>query len=515
MRRSARRLGLAAVLAAWAGTAWHEAAKPLPEGLHVASGVCRAPAGGVSFIADITAADAFGRTVVSQGIFDAVLGLVRGAHRFIVLDYGGFGAETGPSGGPAAGAAATAPPERRLAAEIADALIAQRRAQPDLRVLLVTDPASEGYGAAPSLELALLRAAGVEVVVADLDRLRDSNLAYSSAWRLALRWWARPPGSLGVATRRLNFKADERKVIIADDGGTGLAAVIGSADPEDRESIWSNLAARVTGASLEPLLESELAVARFSGWRGDRAALEAAAAAAAATATAECRAGGVGGDGHAAAHAPPGPDTAAGGVGEGAAVQLLTEGAIGQALITRLDATLRGEAIDVAMFHLADRAVLESLLAAARRGVAVRLILDPNDTGSSGGATGLPNQPMASDLVARSSGALHVRWYRTHGERFHDGLVMIYGAERMWLTLGSAQLTRRALEDYNLEANVALESARRGALAEQALGYFDTLWANRAGLGIEYTADFAVFADPAQSDYWLCRLLEGVGLTPY
>ena len=32
-------------------------------------------------------------------------------------------------------------------------------------------------------------------------------------------------------------------------------------------------------------------------------------------------------------------------------------------------------------------------------------------------------------------------------------------------------------------------------LRQQAQGYFDTLWSNRAALGIEYTADFAAFAD--------------------
>jgi hypothetical protein len=57
--------------------------------------------------------------------------------------------------------------------------------------------------------------------------------------------------------------------------------------------------------------------------------------------------------------------------------------------------------------------------------------------------------------------------------------------------------------------------ARGAPLAQQTLGYFDTLWSNRAALGIEYTADFAVFANPSQSAYWLCRLMEGVGLSSF
>ena len=94
-------------------------------------------------------------------------------------------------------------------------------------------------------------------------------------------------------------------------------------------------------------------------------------------------------------------------------------------------------------------------------------------------------------------------------------LVSIYGQDRLWFTVGSANLTRRSLRDYNLEANVAVEVARATPLAAQLLGYFDTLWGNRAALGIEYSADFAVFADPSQVDYLLGRMMEASGLSAF
>ncbi|HXW74411.1 MAG TPA: phospholipase D-like domain-containing protein [Steroidobacteraceae bacterium] len=458
-----------------------QAVKPLPPGMHVASPWCTVPAAAAEFIADVTAADGRGRPAVSQGIFAAVLALVRDARRFIVLDYAAFGA-----------AAAVAPPERRLAAELTDALLARRREIPAPAILFITDPSTERYGTARSPELQLLRAAGVEVVTTDLDRLRDSNPAYSSLWRLGMRWWNAPSGPLGAATRRLNLKANDRKLILADDGRGGIAGVIGSANPTDSESAWSNVAARLQGGPLPALLESELAIARFSGWRGNADAFTTAGQGA----PADC------------ATAPA--------TGEGSArVQLLTEGATRAQLLAHLDATAAGDAIEVAVFQLADRGVVESLLAAARRGADVRLILDPNEARSSGGTEGLPNQPVASELVSKSEGAIRVRWYRTHGERFHGALIVTYGPQHAWMTLGSAQLTRRSLDDYNLEANAAIELARSAPLAQQALGYFDTLWTNRAALGIEYTADFAAYANAAQSDYWLYRLLEGGGLAPF
>jgi hypothetical protein len=167
------------------------------------------------------------------------------------------------------------------------------------------------------------------------------------------------------------------------------------------------------------------------------------------------------------------------------------------------------------MFYLADRSVIESLLAASKRAVNVRLILDPNEDSFGHTKSGIPNQPVDSELVSASDGAIHVRWYRTHGEQFHTKLVLVYGPERLWLTLGSADLTRRDIGDYNLEANLAIEVARGSQLALQTLEYFDTLWSNRASLGIEYTADFAAYADPAQSHYWLYRFMEGTGLSAF
>ncbi len=476
--------------AAWGGIGWWHVNKALPAGTHVASPVCAVPAEELRFIVDITAADAFGRAVLSQGIFDEVLRVVREARRFVVLDYSRFGA-----------AAGTPVPQRRIAGELTDTLLTQLRALPDLKVLFLTDPVNERYGATRLPELQLLRAAGVGVVPVRLDALRDSNPLYSGLWRLTLRWWDAPRAPLGVATRRLNFKADERKLVIADDGRGALVAVVASADPLDAESGWSNAGARVGGAALAPLLSSELALAQLSGWHGRSESYSPAPTPPKATAT-----------------EPPSPCASdPGGAAAGASsgrLQVLTEGAIRTALLERMDGAERGDAIDVAMFHLADRAVTEALLVAARRGVAVRLLLDPNEDAARG-TLGIPNQPVASELVALSGGAIHVRWYRTHGERFHDSLVMIYGRDRLWLTLGSGNLTRRALGDYNLEANVAIEVARSAALASQALEYFDTLWSNRAALGIEYTADFAVFADPSQSHYWLARLMEGAGLSSF
>jgi hypothetical protein len=187
-----RRAITATLVGIWLALACWEANKPLPPGVHVASGWHSVPLQDVTFIADITSADAYGRSISSQAIFDETLKVIRGARDFLVLDYFMFNNRHD-------GLDPASPLLRPLSTTLRDALIERRQAVPGLKVLLITDPINEMYGAAPSADLRLLRAAGVEVVVTDLDRLRDSNNLYSSAWRLLINWWnpdTRGAGSL-------------------------------------------------------------------------------------------------------------------------------------------------------------------------------------------------------------------------------------------------------------------------------------------------------------------------------
>ncbi len=508
--RTWRRLALLAFLLAWTAMAYWQANKPLPDGAHVASPWVSVPGANVSFIADITAADAYGRPVVSQAIFDSVLQVVRSARRFIVLDYFLFNNQ-GLASDPSGQGAGPSAPLRNISGELRDALLEQRRTHPDLKVLFITDPINEVYGSIPSRDFILLRAAGVDLAVTDLDTLRDSNLVYSGFWRLAIGWWNHQGSkqgwlpnpldesdsrvSFGAWAKLANFKANHRKVVIADDGHDQLVGIVASANPHDASSAHSNVAAKVVGPALIPLLQSELAVARFSGWRGEIAVPGAAGAAATA--------------------ADANPSDADLNSGRFVRVKVVTEGAILDSLMEHIDAAGKGDSIDIAMFYIADRAVIESLVEASRRGAVIRLILDPNQDAFGHEKSGIPNRPVAGELVSASEGGIHVRWYRTHGEQFHTKLVMIYGPQRLWMTLGSANLTRRNLEDYNLEANLDLEVGRASPLGTQALDYFEALWGNRAGLGIEYTADFAAYSDPAQTRYWLYRFMEDTGLSTF
>src|SRR5690242_13805121 len=248
-------------LVAWIVVAGWNVYKPLPDGMHVRGEIVETPLSEVHFLADVTTADAFGAPVVRQQIFDSMFKLIGDAREYLVLDFFLFNSQRG--------AMLDTKPQRALSSELRDALLARKRAVPDLKVLLIADPVNDVYGGLPSKDLKSLADAGIDVVRVDLDRLRDPNPIYSGFWRLTMKWWSGDGSgdaflpnplddgpdrvSFGAWARLLNFKADHRKVIIGDDGKAGMAGIITSANPHDASSLNSNVAVRLSGAALAPL----------------------------------------------------------------------------------------------------------------------------------------------------------------------------------------------------------------------------------------------------------------------
>jgi phosphatidylserine/phosphatidylglycerophosphate/cardiolipin synthase-like enzyme len=493
--RRKRRLGRLFVygfFGLWLATALWNLFKPLPDGVSVRGPIVDTPLTQLRFLTDVTGADAFGAPVVRQQIFDAVFALIGEAREYLVLDFFLFNSQRGATIG--------SPPHRELSIELRDALLARKRDLPTLRILVIADPINDVYGALPSRDLAALRGAGIDVVTPELDSLRDSNPIYSAFWRLTMKWWsgdgsgeaslANPLDggpekvTFGAWARLLNFKANHRKVIIGDDGKGGITGIVTSANPHDASSLHSNVALKVSGPALAPLLASELALAEQAGWRPTWGVPDMPAAAA------------------------PLPDSTA-------RVQVLTESEIRTAIVRNFAGARVGDSIDIAMFYLSDRDVIQALLAAARRGVAVRVLLDPNKDAFGRTKNGIPNRSVATELAAASDGAIKVRWVRTHGEQFHSKLVAMRSATEFWFTLGSANLTRRNLGDFNLEANIAASVPLNAEIATQITTWFDSLWTNRGPPELEYTAEFGAYADPAQGTYWLYRLMEATGLSTF
>ena len=491
-----------ALAAVFIGTGLWHTNKPLPPGLRVSSGLTTVAPESIQLFTDVTAHTNLAEPVFEQGIHAATLELIRDARDFLVLDYFLFNEQGGPKGKLRYEGGI-----RPVARELREALLSLRKAQPGLPILLLIDPINSYYQGTQPVEMSELTQAGVQIVVVNLDPLRDSNPVYSSPWRLLARWWLRtgvnggwsnpldgngPELSLGSLLRLPNFKSDHRKLLLTGDGAGSLAGIISSGNPHDASSAHSNVALRLRGEALRPLLESELAIARFSGH------VDTAVEVAAARASAGAPRSGV------VTEVPA----------DATRVGIVTEGAIRERLVDALADAGAGDSIDIAMFYLSDRRVIGALISAASRGAAIRVLLDPNKDAFGFEKSGLPNREVASELVAASGGAIKVRWFRTHGEQFHAKLAAIRGEKQLWLTLGSANFTRRNLGDYNLEANAIVTAPIGSPVDAQVMAWFETLWHNRPG-GIEYTADTDLYADPSQGRYWLYRFMEATGLCTF
>jgi hypothetical protein len=485
------------LLLAWSlGIVWLSL-KRLPPGLHIAGAWAPMPAQSARFLRDLSAADANGAPLVEQQIDAELLGMIARARQLVLLDTGLLGDL--PAAGPGAPRLRTALP---IASGIVDTLSRAKAQHPELSILLLTDPATLQLDGTQHL-LERLATAGVEVLAVDVARLRPPDAAFTSFWDLCCRWWgsalpaAAWPNPLGVGPPEVsmqlwgqlrNYQRSHRQLLLADDGGGGIEALLFSHPLHAEAGIQSATALKLSGSALEPLIESEFALAQFSGW-SDGGAMQA-------------RAQRLLEQQRRLALIDHADSTRA---------RVVTEGAIAATLVERLDAAHRGDQVAIAALYLAQRELVRALLDAAHRGVKVRLLLDPGKDGFGYKHSGIPNRQVASELIAASDGAIRVRWYRTHGEQFSASLALIENPERCWLMVGTPDLSRRDLGDFNLAAAAIIELPPAAATAGSAFGWFDALWYNRASSGTEYTTDADVYADASQLRYWQYRLFEATG----
>jgi len=471
------KLALLLLLALIACTAlWHRY-KPLPDGLAHESPLL--PAMGLNLLVDDTWETADGGRGMRQRIFDETLRLIEQARQLVVVDMFLFNAFQG----------ADDASYRPLSEQLTRALVAKKQQQPDLPVVLITDPINTLYGGLHSEHLERLENTGVVVATTPLPRLRDSNPSWSGIWRICCQWlgnsneggWLPNPMGPGQVTLRsyltlLNFKANHRKTLVVDEGDRWTALVT-TANPHDASSAHSNLGLTFQGPAVAELLDSELAVVRMAGVPLPNLP-----------------------------PVPTGPtaDTTA------AQLQVLTEGAIRDALLAAVSRSQRGDALDVSVFYLSHRPLVKALLAAHERGVAVRVLLDPNKDAFGRQKNGIPNRQVGAELHAAG---ITVRWCNTQGEQCHTKMLLRRGAERSEVIIGSANFTRRNLDNLNLESSVRVLAKTDHAFMVNARSAFARRWDNSDGE--KHSTDYGVYADEASWKYWVYRVMEFTGWSSF
>lgn len=454
----------------------YHANKALPDGLSVASPDYYAD--DVRFFRDLTWVDQDGNHCHDHQIFDEILNRIQAAQRIILLDMFLFNhlrgkAEEG---------------FRDLSDELTNALVKQKKRYPAIDILFITDPINTTYGGDVNPYVMRLEKAGIRVLITKLEPLRDSNFLYSPFWRLFIRpfgnkigGWLPNPFGAGKVTMRsyfrmLNFKANHRKLIVTDQGDR-LAALVTSANPHDGSSSHGNVAIGFSGQAARFLFESEKSVIKLSAdntlplFEPIEIVHE------------KC----------------------------GINLKILTEGRIKQAILTELGSATAGDTVMIVQFYLSDRDVIASIKEAASVGVSVKVILDPNKDAFGRKKIGIPNRQTAAELIKCG---VAVRWGNTNGEQLHSKLFLVdYESKESCLILGSANLTRRNLDDYNLETNVQVKGGSVENVIRSARDYFDLLWNNDQGR--VFSLDYEVYEDRSVMRKILYRFVEATGLCTF
>lgn len=464
--------------------------KPLPEGLSMSGAEHRVKDEDVLFLSDETYLEN-GERKSTQEIFDYVIHMVRNAKSFILVDmflWNSFG--TGNS-----------EVYRRLSSEMVDELVAKKKADKEIKIVVITDPINTSYGGHSAPHIEALQKAGITVVYTNLPALRDSNPAYSTIWRIFVypfdtlhrvvtgkdyTFQAVPSllnGDTKVTLRSylalMNFKANHRKLIVADsleNGKEKVVTLVSSANPHDGSSAHSNSAVVVKSALWRDVLQSERAVIRSAG--GDATSL-----------------------------IDPNIVEENGDI----ITKLVTEKKIKDQALEMIQSSKEGDSLYLFMFYLSDFEIIEQLKDAARRGVRVSVLIDPNKDAFGREKNGVPNRSVAYSLLQAGKN-ISVRFCVTNGEQCHTKMLIKETKEGGSLLLGSANYTRRNIGDYNLESNVFVAGENVSAI-RKAKSYFLRAWNNEDGR--TYSTEYASFKDETKLHYLMWVIMERTGLSTF
>lgn len=469
-------------------------ARPFPEVLDIPPRTELVSEEDVRFLADETFYDENGKPKYRQEIWDEVFALIDGAQKFVLVDMFLWNDWDGK---------ASTTPHRRLAADVAGHLIAKKEANPHMVIAVITDPINEAYGGTVNPILEKLRDANIRVVTTDLDSLPPSNPAYTAFWypfvspfrntadggrfphpfyengeRVSARTWL----------ALLNFKANHRKIIIADSprsesrasGESDIAGIVTSSNPHDGSSAHDNVALRIGGGSAwQRVLAGESALAALSGVGLPMLQF--------------------------------GAEDAPGDV----RVTYLHDGGIRTALLDMLENANPGDRADIALFYFSDRSVIDAVKIAAARGVAFRILLDPNTNAFGYEKIGIPNRPVAKELIRAGLGRIALRWCdNSGGEQCHEKLLVgTFGGNHV-LLIGSANWTRRNIGGYNLEANMLVERKESFRAWNDAEAYFTRAWTNADGKEA-HSLPYGALPEPPAWKTALYRFMEWSGMSSF
>ena len=456
-----------------------------------------------------------------------------------------------------------------FAKEYTRRLIKKKMENPDLKVYVLSDENNNLYGAFEHPFITDMKKAGIDVIVVDIFKLKDTFPWYSPIWRTLIEPHGNPQGkgwsgnfygpmwpklTLRNLLRALNVKADHRKIFLNEEN-----VVISSANIHDPSYFHENVAISANGEIVKDVLQGLKHVAEFSGGKIDvdekqgnqinnsqignlveneknlvnnsiennfledenekkvREIEKKKEDFVEEETRRFAQTGKLPEKSQESNDKKQQDDLKVGDVltrfddeNNKYKLQFVTEAKIGEHLDKDIENTKAGDEILMGMYFLADRGVVDRLIKASNRGVKIRIIFDRSRDAFGMSTNGLPNKPVSKKLKKKTKNKIEIKWYFTNNEQYHTKITLIKKTDgNVIIQTGSANLIRKNIRGYIMDANFRILTNADSKLTRDIYTYFDRLWENKDGL---FTVNFDDEPTTKASTDFMYKILDATQL---
>ena len=453
---------------------------------------------------DLTYLDKDGNIQYDRNLWDATLKVVDNAKDYLVIEMFLFNDLYNKD------------KERfpEFAKEYTEKLIKKQQENPNLKVYILADENNNFYGAFEHPFITSMKNAGINVIIVDIFKLKDTFPWYSPIWRTFIKPMGNPQNKGWITNfygdmwpkltirnllRALNVKADHKKVFLNE-----KEVVVSSANIHDPSYFHENIAIYTDGPIVKDVLHNLQLVAKFSDSEinvdgsdrrmenimnsGSNDKTETDEKTLNSENQKENNVKQINNEENEQnvkektsinSEKNSITDTE----GHTYKIQYLTEGAIGKHLDEDIDSLKAGDELLMGMYFLADKGVIDRLIKAANRGVKIRIIFDRSRDAFGMSTNGLPNKPVSKKLKKKTKGKIEIKWYFTNNEQYHTKITLMKKTDgNVIINAGSANLIKKNIRGYIMDANFRILTTQDSKISKDIYEYFDRLWENKDGL---------------------------------
>ena len=399
-----------------------------------------------------------------------------------------------------------------FAKEYTERLVKKQKENPNLKVYILADENNNFYGAFEHPFITSMKNAGINVIVVDIFKLKDTFPWYSPFWRTFIKPMGNPQNKGWITNfygdmwpkltirnllRALNVKADHKKVFLNE-----KEVVVSSANIHDPSYFHENIAIYTDGPIVKDVLHNLQLVAKFSDSEinvdgsdrrmenimnsGSNDKTETDEKTLNSENQKENNVKQINNEENEQnvkektsinSEKNSITDTE----GHTYKIQYLTEGAIGKHLDEDIDSLKAGDELLMGMYFLADKGVIDRLIKAANRGVKIRIIFDRSRDAFGMSTNG--NKPVSKKLKKKTKGKIEIKWYFTNNEQYHTKITLMKKTDgNVIINAGSANLIKKNIRGYIMDANFRILTTQDSKISKDIYEYFDRLWENKDGL---------------------------------